>query len=274
MKDSRNNNDDDLLTGAFNVMFNHINKKMQNSLPVKVTKVSSDRKFVNVQPQILVVDSEGGTIIRGEIKGIPVVTSGGGNFLISFNISIGDLGWIESSDRDISLFKQSYDQSKPNTKRMHNFSDARFIPDIMTNFTIDDEDSDCMTIQNRDNTVKISLSNERIKIKSPKAILETTGNIDISCGGNMTAEVTGNTILNSNGDVEVATTNFKVAASGGADINGFTIGANGAAESPISITAPSAVIDSKELAGHDHDKGTYKDAESRPLLSGNSGANN
>lgn len=167
---SRNNNDDDLLTGAFNVMFNHINKKMQNSLPVKVTKVSSDRKFVNVQPQILVVDSDGGTILRSEIKGIPVVTSGAGNFLISFNISAGDLGWIESSDRDISLFKQSYDQSKPNTKRMHNFSDSRFIPDIMTNFTINAEDSDSMVIQNRDGSVKISLNSSRIKMHSPSDI--------------------------------------------------------------------------------------------------------
>ena len=167
---SRNNNDDDLLTGAFNVMFNHINKKMQNSLPVKVTKVSADRKFVNVQPQILVVDSEGGTIIRGEIKGVPVVTSGAGNFLISFNISVGDLGWVESSDRDISLFKQSYEQSKPNTKRMHNFSDSRFIPDIMTNFTINAEDSDSMVIQNRDGSVKISLNSSRIKMHSPNDI--------------------------------------------------------------------------------------------------------
>tara|TARA_R100000951_G_scaffold62227_1_gene52219 strand:- start:2180 stop:2836 length:657 start_codon:yes stop_codon:yes gene_type:complete len=167
---SRNNNDDDLLTGAFNVMFNHINKKMQNSLPVKVTKVSSDRKFVNVQPQILVVDSDGGTILRSEIKGIPVVTSGAGNFLISFNILVGDLGWIESSDRDISLFKQSYDQSKPNTKRMHNFSDSRFIPDIMTNFTINAEDSDSMVIQNRDGSVKISLNSSRIKMHSPSDI--------------------------------------------------------------------------------------------------------
>lgn len=167
---SRNNNDDDLLTGAFNVMVSHINKKMQNSLPVKVTKVSSDRKFVSVQPQILVVDSEGNTIIRAEIKGIPVETSGAGNFLISFNVKVGDLGWIHASDRDISLFIQSYNQSKPNTKRMHNFSDARFIPDIMTNFVIAEEDAGAMVIQNRDGSVKISLNGTRIKMQSPSDI--------------------------------------------------------------------------------------------------------
>ena len=207
---SRNNNDDDLLTGAFNVMFNHINKKMQNSLPVKVTKVSADRKFVNVQPQILVVDSEGGTIIRGEIKGIPVVTSGAGNFLISFNISVGDLGWIESSDRDISLFKQSYSQSKPNTKRMHNFSDARFIPDIMTDFAIDEEDASALVIQNRDASVKITLGDSKIKLKAPALDIETTGL-------------------------------FKAVCAGGIDLNGVTIASDGTTFSPVSFTAPNVI---------------------------------
>ena len=226
MKDSRNNNDNDLLTGAFNVMINHINKKMQNSLPVKVTKVSSDRKFVNVQPQILVVDSEGGTILRGEIKGIPVVTSGAGNFLISFNISVGDLGWIEASDRDISLFKQSYAQSKPNTKRMHNFSDARFVPDIMTGFTIASEDVDALVIQNKAGTIKIALDENEIRIKKDDISIVLSGDT-----------VTG-------------------IAPGGFDLNGFTIAANGAAESPVSLTSPSAIIANKEIAGHNHPAGT------------------
>ena len=224
---SRNNNDDDLLTGAFNVMFNHINKKMQNSLPVKVTKVSADRKFVNVQPQILVVDSEGGTIIRGEIKGIPVITSGAGNFLISFNITVGDLGWIETSDRDISLFKQSYDQSKPNTKRMHNFSDARFIPDVMTGFDIAEEDAGALVIQNKAGNIKIALDEGEIRIKKDDVTLVLSGDT-----------VTG-------------------VAAGGFNLNGFLIAADGAAESPASITAPSAVINSKELAEHKHLQGTY-----------------
>jgi len=219
---SRNNNDDDLLTGAFNVMFNHINKKMQNSLPVKVTKVSSDRKFVNVQPQILVVDADGGTIIRGEIKGIPVVTSGAGNFLISFNISVGDLGWIETSDRDISLFKQSYDQSKPNTKRMHNFSDSRFVPDVMKGFTIAAEDAGALVIQNKAGNIKIALDEDEIRIKKDDITLVLSG-----------GSVTG-------------------VAPDGFDLNGFTIDASGAAESPVSLTSPSAVINGKELADHTH----------------------
>ncbi len=264
MKSSVNANDEDVLTGAFNVLSNYINKKMQNSLPVKVTWVSEDRKKVNVQPQIMIVGTDGTPVPRGEIKGIPVSHDGAGGFLFSFPIKIGDLGWIDASDRDISLFTQSYSEVKPNTKRMHSFSDARFIPDIMTNFTIAEEDSAAMVIQNRDSTVKISLDNDRIKIKAPKLVIETTGDVDVTCGGNMVANVTGN--------VDITSSTFNVTASGGANINGFTIDSIGAAESPVSLTAPSAFIDGKELAEHTHSAGNYK-VGSTPV-SENSGVNN
>lgn len=264
MTTSTNVNDEDLLTGLANVIIKHVKKKTQNSLPVKVTAVSSDRKFVDVQPQIMMIDADGATINRAEIRGVPVITSGAGGFLISFNIQVGDLGWIEVSDRDISLFKQSYSISKPNTARLHDFSDSRFVPDIMTNFTIAGEDAAAMVIQNRDNTVKISLDNDRIKIQAPKLVIETTGDIDVTCGGNMTAIVTGN--------VDVTSSTFNVTASGGANINGFTIAATGAAASPVSFAAPSAVIGGKELDGHDHPPGTYNVNETP--VTGNSGSNN
>lgn len=242
MKTSTNVNDKDLLTGLANVIIKHVKKKMQNSLPVKVTKVSADRKFVDVQPQIMVIDSEGGSIVRGEIKGVPVITSGAGGFLISFSIQAGDLGWIEASDRDISLFKQSYAQSKPNTGRVHDFSDSRFVPDIMTNFAIADEDTDAMVIQNRAGTVKIAMDDNEIRVSKDSITLVLSGDT-----------ITG-------------------VAPGGFDLNGFTIDASGAAESPVSLTAPSAVINSKELAEHDHSAGTYN-VGGNPVVD-NSGVNN
>lgn len=171
MTDSRNQNDDDQLTGAFNVIINHIKKTMQNTLPVRITKIYDGRKKVDVEPQIMIVGSDDKALPRAEIKGVPVVTSGAGNFLITFPMKVGDLGWIEASDRDISLFKQSYASSKPNTRRMHDFSDSKFVPDIMTNFTMESEDSDAMVIQNRDGSVKISLNGSRIKMQSPDDII-------------------------------------------------------------------------------------------------------
>ncbi len=242
MKTSVNANDEDVLTGAFNVLSNYINKKMQNSLPVKVTWVSEDRKKVNVQPQIMIVGTDGTPVPRGEIKGIPVSHDGAGGFLISFNVSVDDLGWIDASDRDISLFIQSYSESKPNTKRMHSFSDARFIPDIMTNFTIAEEDASALVIQNREGNVKIALDEQEIRITKDSITFVLSGDT-----------VTG-------------------VAPGGFNLNNFTIDASGAAESPVSLTSPSAIINGKELAEHTHSAGDYK-AGSTPV-SENSGVNN
>lgn len=242
MRASTNVNDEDLLTGLANVIIKHVKKKMQNCLPVKVVSVSADRKFVNVQPQIMIVDTDKNTTPRAEIKGIPIETSGAGGFLISFNIKAGDLGWINASDRDISLFKQSYGEAKPNTERMHDFGDSRFVPDIMTNFTIAGEDEGAVVIQNRAGNVKIAMDEEEIRITKDSITLVLSGDT-----------ITG-------------------VAPGGFNLNNFTIDASGAAASPVSITAPSAMIGGKELAEHTHAAGTYKIGTS-PVTE-NSGVNN
>lgn len=234
MKSSVNKNDEDLLTGLANVIINHVKKKMQNSIPVKVTWVSEDRKKVNVQPQIMIVGTDGSTLSRGEIQGVPVSHDGAGGFLFSFNILVGDLGWINASDRDISLFIQSYSETKPNTERMHSFSDARFIPDIMTNFTIAEEDASALVIQNREGNVKIALDEQEIRITKDSITFVLSGDT-----------VTG-------------------VAPGGFDLNGFTIDSSGAAESPVSLTAPSAVINGKELAEHDHPSGSPNTGPNNP----------
>ena len=85
---------------------------------------------------------------------------------MSWPVTAGDIGWIEASDRDISLFLQSYDEQDPASARKHSFSDGRFIPDMMTNYTIAGEDSAAVVIQNRSGTVKIALDDSEIRIKN------------------------------------------------------------------------------------------------------------
>ena len=81
--------------------------------------------------------------------------------------------------------------------------------------------------------------------------------------------------LKNDGSVIVSNENgfYTLESNGDVNINGVVISATGAVESPVSFTAPSAIINNKELADHDHGPGSYKDAEQRPL-SGVSGANN
>ncbi|CAH6970216.1 hypothetical protein VCHA30O60_50150 [Vibrio chagasii] len=166
------------LTQVLQVFEERIFKGMENKLPVRVVSVSGDRKRVSVKPLISIVGENNQIISRGVIKGIPVFQHGAGGFLISFDINENDLGWIDTADRDISLFLQTYNESPPNTFRKHSFSDAQFIPDIMTDFTIDSEDSDSLVIQNREATVKISMNQNRINLRAP-SISAVADSIDL-----------------------------------------------------------------------------------------------
>lgn len=196
-------------------------RALEVSIPCIVTKVISRTK-VDVRPLIKIVLKDGTSRDRAIIPGLPVFTGGAGDKFISFPVAVGDIGWLEACDRDISLFLQSYGNVEPPTNRTHSFSDACFVPDIMTNITVAAEDATAMVIQTRDGVVKIAVDDNEIRIKNDAVSLIVTG-----------SSVTG-------------------VAPGGFDLNGFTIDASGAAASPVSLTAPSVIADGKELAGHDH----------------------
>lgn len=215
------------------------------SIPCIVTKVTSRTK-VSVRPLIKIVAKDGKAYDRDIIEGVPMFTAGAGDKFVSFPVAVGNLGWLDASDRDISLFIQSYEISEPPTSRMHSFSDARFIPDIMTNITVATEDSAAIVIQNRGGTVKIALDDSEIRIKNNAVSLVVDG-----------SSVTG-------------------IAPGGFDLNGFTIDASGAAESPVSVTAPvlvaatSLAVAGKEQSNHIHSSGSY--SAGGDSVTGNSGA--
>lgn len=237
-------------------------RSLEVSIPCIVTKVISRTK-VDVRPLVKIVAQDGTSMDRAIIEGLPVFTAGAGDRFISFPVAVGNIGWIDACDRDISLFLQSYDNVEPPTSRMHNFSDARFIPDIMTNITVAAEDSTAMVIQNRNGSVKIALDDDEIRVRNNDAsVIMGADSIDIA-----TSSVT----------INVTDSSVTGVAPGGFDLNGFTIDASGAAESPVSISAPtvaaatSLTIVGKEQANHSHLPGAYVDAESRPIT-GNSGA--
>lgn len=180
------NNDvnNDWLPGLMRVLGDHVYKNIDKSLPCQVSEISTDRTRVKVRPLIKIVDKNGNFISRNYEIAIPVVNFGAGGLLISFPIKEGDLGWIDASDRDISLFLQSYSESEPATRRKHSFNDARFIPDIMRNFTISPEDSDALVIQNRDGTVKIAIDDQiRITNSSVEILIDGNSVTGLAPGG-------------------------------------------------------------------------------------------
>ena len=223
------------------------NRALEVSIPCIVTKVISRTK-VNVRPLIKIVNQDSTSRERAVIEGLPVFTAGAGDKFISFPVKAGDIGWLDACDRDISLFLQSYENVEPPTSRMHSFSDARFIPDIMTNITVAEEDDTAMVIQTRDGVVKVAIDNDEIRIKNNDAsVVMGANSIDVATSS-VTINIDGSSVTG--------------VAPGGFDLNGFTIDASGAAESPVSLTAPSVVGSTsvtaagKELANHAHLAGT------------------
>ncbi|CAH6851430.1 hypothetical protein EDB29_1011099 [Vibrio crassostreae] len=237
---------EDSLSGLLRNLKDNVLRGVENSLPAIVTEISGDRTRVSVKPLIKIIGRNNRLFERAEIHGLPLANFGAGGFFISFNVRVGDLGWIEACDRDISLFLQSYDEREPNTLRKHSFSDSKFVPDIMRNFVIDDEDSDCLVIQNRDSSVKLSMNDQRIKLKSPhlnivsnsleiesESITVVSENIDIT-----SSEIDINSSINISGSsCEIDASSFIVNAAT-ASINGvtFTPDGNIVSDSGISLT--------------------------------------
>lgn len=198
MNNSPNLNPADLdtLTGTFKHILNKFMQSMDGCLPAKVIQYDRNKNRAQVQPVIALITTSGAQVSKAQIASVPVFRFGGGNFVISFNLKPGDLGWIVANDRDISQFLQTYQESQPNTFRIHNFSDALFFPDKMVGVTISEEDQDNCVIQSLDGSVKISLGETYIKFTAPEFIFDgdvtVTGSLEAQNGLTVSPDAGGN----------------------------------------------------------------------------------
>lgn len=161
---SRDPSNDDFLAGMLAEVLNKfLASSIDDMLPCMVVVYDKAKNRVKVKPLIQVLTTDGQVVDRAEIQSIPVFQLGGGGYVLAFNkIKAGDLGWIKASDRDISLFLQSYEQAPPNTKRFHEFADALFFPDAMRGYDIVDGEN--VVLQSIDGKVKIALLDNSINI--------------------------------------------------------------------------------------------------------------
>lgn len=205
---SLNPADNDSLTGTFRHVLNKILQSVNVCLPASVVAYDREQNVAQVQPQVMLLATDGSQFSRAQIASVPVFQIGGGGFILNFNLKPGDLGWIIANDRDISLFMQGYSEAKPNTFRTHDFSDSVFFPNPMTGYSINSEDEENAVLQTMDGTTRISIFPNKVKITSPQPVeidgdLLVTGNIivdgdstingreivygDIASGGDITA---------------------------------------------------------------------------------------
>lgn len=157
--------DDDSLAGVLRTAFRKFLQSTDDMLPARVVAYSRTKNRATVAPCVAVLTSDGRQVARAQVASVPVMQFGGGGVVLNFNLKPGDLGWIKASDRDISLFMQSYGASTPpNTKRMHTFQDGVFIPEVMRGWAIASEDATHAVLQNLNGNSRVSVGDDFVKL--------------------------------------------------------------------------------------------------------------
>ena len=155
------------LQGVIRQALTEFLKNTEDMLPATVIAYDRVNNVASVQPSIQMVTTDGTLIGRAAVASVPVLAIGGGGFLINFPLVGGSRGWIKANDRDISLYLQSSATTPPNTKRFHSFSDGLFIPDVVSGFAVNGEDTENMVIQNTAGTIRVALWADRVKVTTP-----------------------------------------------------------------------------------------------------------
>lgn len=195
---SQNPANDGDVAGAFESIHRKLSMEDWGQLPAEVVAFDRVKNVVKCRPMIAVWNTDGTTTERAEIAEVPVLALGGGGALVSFDLKPGDLGWIEASARDISLFMQSLSSARPASLRIHALEDSRFVPDVFRRYTLASGAEGHMVIQSTDGDTCIALRSGHVSIV-------TTGTLDVQAPVvNVNAEnVTVNAVSRVNGKLYI-----------------------------------------------------------------------
>lgn len=190
--------------GALRTIFRKQLMKTDGQLPAIVIGYDRVRNRATVRPLITLIKTNGQTVSRASIASVPVLALGGGGYALTFPLKAGDLGWIEASDRDISLFVQSVKESTPNTFRIHSFNDGRFVPDAFAQYTFDaTDDGSAAVLQSYDGTVKIAIDTHELRLQAPTVSVKASALFQVTApaialhqtGGGPGATFTGSPVI-------------------------------------------------------------------------------
>lgn len=160
--------DDGSMAGMMRLVLDKFLQNVDDCLPAKVISFDRNKNRATVQPLIMMLTTQNQKVARAQVASVPVFQIGAGGFVLNFNLKPGDFGWLKATDRDISLFMNSFRQTGPNTLRKHSFEDAVFFPDRMRGYNIAEEDAENCVLQSVDGSVKISLGTTKITIAAPE----------------------------------------------------------------------------------------------------------
>lgn len=164
---SRNPADDGNLGAMLKATMEKYMKSVDGMLPAVVVAYNRTTNRATIAPAINMVMTNNEQLVRAQLASIPVLAIGGGDFVLTFPLKAGDTGWIEASDRDISTWLQGGGKrrSQPNTHRTHSFSDGRFIPDKLADFTLPPEAEGGVCLQHKSGATALIILGDKVIIK-------------------------------------------------------------------------------------------------------------
>jgi hypothetical protein len=206
----------DTLTGAFREIMGKSVQYTDGMLPAQVIAVNGGVPItVAVQPLVMLVATDGSAHSRAPIFNVPVMQLGGGGCVLTFPLAVGDVGFILANDRDISQFitdvaNFTVGENPPNTYRMKTFSDAIFMPAVLSGYSVAGSGVGA-TLQTADGTVGLVISKTGVQILGPVVFsgdVTMNGTVTTSAQVTMngpTVEVTGGlTVTGTNSDFPAA----------------------------------------------------------------------
>lgn len=169
---NRSLNADTNMPGVLDLAIREALLDNEDMLPARI--VSWDDKANRAQVEILyMVTMTDGSVHQMEAPAeVPTFVLGAGDLVLVWPLKPGDLGWIKATDRDISLFLQSYDVYHGVQPRIHCFEDGIFIPDAMKDFVMVDKAAACL--QTKDGSTAIAVKSGSIKLTVGDTILTVT----------------------------------------------------------------------------------------------------
>jgi hypothetical protein len=184
--------DRELFDVGLGKVFNALLCNLHTAMPGEVVNFNPVTQTATIQPalQRLLEGADGAEDIT-PIEDVPVSMPGAGNFWINLDIQPGSTGILIWSERSIANWLQQGGQVDPDDTRKFDLSDAMFIPGInpLPGVLVPPLETGSLVLRNASGTVRITLTDEGVKIENPLGNIELKSSGQVDVNGNFTVDI-------------------------------------------------------------------------------------
>lgn len=155
---------------------------------VEVKAVSSNGEIaaagtVDVLPLVNQIDGDGNAQPHGVVHGVPWYRLQGGKNAIICDPQVGDIGYVDVADRDISIVKSSKKQGNPGSRRMYDLADGVYVGGVLN--PVPDQyilfgDGKIEIVDKNGNSVLLDSSGVTVTDKSGNVLKMQSGGFDLT----------------------------------------------------------------------------------------------